>query len=130
MYIIIALLLSYVALATIATLVNMSDYKSYKPTYESLINGEYVFYLCSNTESMGTIYFFLPKGKQLLSDSDETQRIVFLLNKFEKPNSIILLGRKHISRRFILTIDPYTMYWNYKFWNWFNKNKSNFVSEK
>ena len=90
----------------------MPKYKYYKPTYEAIQSGTYVF--ASQNESHVT---FRPLDKKDEWWSDD--EVLFFYDKWSKKReSIKLLGnRNYIHEGLSNMFDPYTAYWFYKLHN-------------
>lgn len=90
-------------------MVQWPKYKYYKPTYEAIASGTYVF--ASQSESYVT---FRPLAKKDEWWSDD--EILFFYDKWSnKRESIKLLGKtKYIHEGLSNVFDPYTAYWFHK----------------
>jgi len=102
----------YVIFSFSSIMVQMPKYKFYKPTYEAIKSGTYVF--ASQSESYVT---FRPSDKKEEWWSDD--EILFFYDKWsKKKESIKLLGnRNYIHGGFSNTFDLYTSYWFNKLHN-------------
>jgi hypothetical protein len=99
----------YALFAFSSIMVQWPKYKYYKPTYDAIQLGTYVF--ASTSESYDT---FRPKDKVAEWWSDD--EILFFHDKWTgKRESIKLLGKtKYIHAGLSNVFDPYTAYWFHK----------------
>jgi len=120
-------LLFLYCLATILT--NYGSYKYYKPSYEKLVNKDFIFEYRTNLEGLNDIYTFTDKEKEttLLSHDDDYNILIFI--KENDGISIKLNGgdMEYIHNGSLTYFDPYTLYWYFKFKLWFNENRKDFT---
>jgi hypothetical protein len=102
----------------VGTLAQMESFKYYSDTYEKLDNGTVVF----DYEHQGLYYFCTPpeKGNYL------SKFIIFTSGgRF----SDVKVGPwDYLHGDVLIWISPYSLYWWFKYKDWFEKNKDKFVN--
>lgn len=102
------------------TIAQMSSFTHYSDTYKRLVDGTAVF----DYEYEGLYYFCNPTDK----GSYVSEIVVFTSGS--KFSDIKVGPWEYIHGGLLAWISPYSLYWWFKYKDWFEKNKENFVNQR
>lgn len=103
------------------TIASFSSFKYYKSTYQKLVNGNVVF----NYKSSGLYWFCEPSNKDKYIDD-----VVFFTHLDGTISDIKVGDGEYIHGGVLSYMSPYSLYWLFKYKNWFKENKAKFDSIK
>lgn len=118
---IITLLILILVLCGIGSLVQIDSFKYYKLTYDSLVNGTVMF-----DYSYGGLYYFCEPSNKDQYGSE----IVIFTNTEGKFRDVKVGPWEYIHGGLLSWMSPYSLYWWFKYRDWFEKNKKSFDTLK
>lgn len=107
-----------IAVAGISTLIQADSFKYYKSTYNKLQDGSLVLDYVYD----GLYYFCTPENKHKYSAN-----IVIFTNSDGTLKDIKVGPWNYIHGGALSWMSPYSLYWLFKYKDWFEKNKAEFV---
>lgn len=103
------------------TVVQVSSFSFYSKTYNRLVSGEVVF-----DYTYGGLYYFCEPNGIGRHSSD----IVFFIKSDGSLSDVKIAPSDYIHGGFLSYISPYSLYWWFKYKDWFEKNKEKFDNSK